>query len=195
MEAFEQVKAHATQHQAWDQRCYNQRARVVPLLPGERVLVRNFRRRAAGKLAPRWVPIPHVVLGQPCLDEPVYLVRPEGQSGPGRTLHHNNLRPCLAGVPPQQEGLREETPQVCANPGTQHLPFLPQEGHGPYREIGWLQAASDGEPNSSPVVPAVEAELGEPAEGGWQRPGQVEDEQPLLEVLPEEAEAGFHGEA
>lgn len=56
---------------------------------------------------------------------------------------------------------------------------------------GWT--TSGGERDSFSVVPAVEAEQDEPADRGEQRLGQVEDEQLLLEVLPEEAEAELHG--
>ena len=62
--AYQQVQARTKQRQAWDQTRYNKRAQAAPLLPGERVLIRNFRRRARGKLEPRWVPSPFVILSQ-----------------------------------------------------------------------------------------------------------------------------------
>ena len=40
--AYQQVQARTQQRQTWDQTRYNRRARAAPLLPGERVLIRNF---------------------------------------------------------------------------------------------------------------------------------------------------------
>uniref|UniRef100_A0A3B3CY36 Integrase catalytic domain-containing protein n=1 Tax=Oryzias melastigma TaxID=30732 RepID=A0A3B3CY36_ORYME len=74
---------------------YNRNARLVPLLPGERVLIRNFRWRSKGKLAPRWGSEPFVIVKQLGEDHPTYLVHPEGKDTPTRTVHRNNLRPCL----------------------------------------------------------------------------------------------------
>lgn len=65
-ESFKRVKANVARCQAWDQQRYDRRARALPLLLGERILVRNFRRRAAGKLAARWVPRPHVLVPTWC---------------------------------------------------------------------------------------------------------------------------------
>lgn len=64
------------------------------LLPGERVLLKNFRRRAKGKLAPRWGPDFWIVVARPRADRPVYVIRPEGHEGPTKTIHRNNLRCC-----------------------------------------------------------------------------------------------------
>lgn len=74
-----------------DQIRYNQRAKLAPLLPGEWVLIRNFRRRARGKLTPRWSPEPFVVENQLREGHPVYILRPEGKGAPTRTVHRNNL--------------------------------------------------------------------------------------------------------
>lgn len=95
--AYKQVQGQSQRRQEWDQRRYNRRATACPLLPGERVLCRNFRRRARGKLGPFWVPEPWVVLSQPNPGQPVYVIRPEGKEGPTRTIHRNNLRPCPGG--------------------------------------------------------------------------------------------------
>lgn len=95
--AYDQVLRHSGRRQGWDRRRYDARARALPLVPGERVLCRNFRRRARGKLAPFWVPEPYVVVSRLGSKELVYVVRPEGKSGPTRTIHRNNLRPCPGG--------------------------------------------------------------------------------------------------
>ncbi|KAJ7994626.1 hypothetical protein DPEC_G00251430 [Dallia pectoralis] len=97
-EAYAKVGAQSRRRQGWDQARYNKKARAVPLLAGERVLLRNFRRRAGGKLAPHWVPSPFVVVAQVQPGHPVYSIRPEGKNGPTRTIHRNNLRHCPAGV-------------------------------------------------------------------------------------------------
>lgn len=92
--AYQTVQRQTQQRQELDQRRYDRRAKPAPLLPGERVLVRNFRRRAKGKLNGRWVPEPWVVVKQLRENHPVYLLRPEGKEAPTRTVHRNNLRPC-----------------------------------------------------------------------------------------------------
>lgn len=153
----------------------------MPLLPGMRVLVRNFRRHAAGKLAPRWVPRPHIVLSQLRPDEPVYLMRPEGQSGPGRTLHRNNIRSCPAGVPSYEEVLLEEVQQGGESPRAQHLPFLPQRGFQPIQRGGQPPVPLGDLSNYSPGVAVAPSREGP-------GPSQGEEEQTLLEVLPAEVE-------
>lgn len=92
--AFHQAQSHSQRQQERDKQRYDRRSRTVPLLPGERVLVRNFRRRSQGKLAPHWQRTPFVVIAQVQPGHPVYKVRPEGGSGPEKTIHRNNLRPC-----------------------------------------------------------------------------------------------------
>lgn len=94
LQAYATVRNNVERRQQWNQTSYNKHARTLPLLPGERVLLRNFRRRAKGKLAPQWLPTPFVVVGQPRKDQPVFSIRPETKEGPIRTIHRNNLRPC-----------------------------------------------------------------------------------------------------
>lgn len=99
LQAYATVRNNAERRNHWNQMHYNRNTRSLPLLPGERVLMRNFRRRAQGKLAPHWLPTPFVIVGQSHPDRPVFTIRPEGKDGPCRTLHRNNLQPCL-GDPP-----------------------------------------------------------------------------------------------
>lgn len=88
------VKVQTERRQAWDQARYNRTAHALPLIPGERVLLSNFHRRAQGKLSMRWGPQRFVVLARPDPEQPVYVVRPEAKEGPVRTIHRNNLRLC-----------------------------------------------------------------------------------------------------
>lgn len=98
LQAYTTVRSNVERRNNWNEESYNRTARSLPLLPGERVLMRNFRRRAQGKLAPRWLPTPFVVVSQ-LPDRPVFAIRPEGKVGPTRTIHRNNLKPC-PGDPP-----------------------------------------------------------------------------------------------
>lgn len=94
-----QTEQTRTQHrQELDQTRYNRRAKLAPLLPGERVLIRNFRRRSKEKLNLKWTPEPFVVVRQLREGHPVYVLRPEGKEVPTRTVHRNNLRPCPLNV-------------------------------------------------------------------------------------------------
>lgn len=92
--AYEQVSSRI-ERAAWkNKRLYDQTAREAPLLPGERVLVKDSRRQGKGKLSDRWEPRPYVVQRQPRPDQPVYVLRPDGGTGPERVLHRNLIRPC-----------------------------------------------------------------------------------------------------
>lgn len=95
-DAYAKVKRQTERRQAWDQVRYNRTSHALPLLPGERVLVRNFHRCAQGKLSPRWGPQQFVVLARPNPEQPVYVVQPEAKEGPVHTIHRNNLRLCLS---------------------------------------------------------------------------------------------------
>lgn len=119
VDAYSRVQTHTKQRQNWDQARYDKKTLAVPLLPGERVLIRNFRRRARGKLAPHWIPSPFVVISQIRPGHPVYKIRPEGKEGPTQTMHRNNLRPCPAGL-----GTTRTEPKVCT-PKTSFLPRQP----------------------------------------------------------------------
>ncbi|MGL5209396.1 reverse transcriptase domain-containing protein [Cetobacterium sp.] len=92
--AYEQVSGRINQAAVKNKRLYDRTAREAPLLPGERVLVRDNRRRGKGKLSDRWESQPYVVQRQPHPDQPVYALRPEGRAGPERVLHRNLVRPC-----------------------------------------------------------------------------------------------------
>lgn len=109
--AYERVKENAARQQARDQKRYNRLSRDIPLLPGERVLLRNFHRRAHGKLAPRWIPTPFVVVSQLKPNQPVYVVKPEGKGGAINTLHRNNIRACGLLLQPDAVTQDPEQPQ------------------------------------------------------------------------------------
>ncbi|XP_063054507.1 uncharacterized protein LOC134448779 [Engraulis encrasicolus] len=91
--AYEKVTEHLGAAAAKNKRLYDRTAQDAPLLPGERVLIRDHQRRGRGKLCDRWESQPYVVVGCPRPDSPVYTVRPEGRAGPDRVLHRNLLYP------------------------------------------------------------------------------------------------------
>lgn len=107
---------------------YDRNAKALPLLPGERVLIRTDRRRKRGKLADRWEAQPYVVIGQVRPDAPTYQVRPEGKEGPSRTLHRNRLRVCTfqPQVDPPREVVEAVVPQL-----TDPMLMLLCSGNGP----------------------------------------------------------------
>lgn len=92
--AYKQVLGQSQHRQEWDQWRYNRRVKAYLLLPGERVLCKNFRRRVWGKLGPFWVPEPWVVVSQLNHEQAIYTAHPEGTEGPNRTIHWNNMHPC-----------------------------------------------------------------------------------------------------
>ncbi|KAK7925039.1 hypothetical protein WMY93_007349 [Mugilogobius chulae] len=77
-----------------NKRLYDRTAKEAPLLPGERVLVQDHRRRQAGKLGDRWESRLYVVISRLHPESPNYKIRPEGKDGPVRVVHRNHLRPC-----------------------------------------------------------------------------------------------------
>lgn len=116
--AYETVAKHTQQRQDRDQQRHNQRRRAEPLLPGERVLMRNFRWRSQGKLAPRWNREPFVVVSALSPNSPTYRIRPEGQEGPEHTIHRNDLKPCLfaPAQPPPGKDPDPATQEVRGHP-------------------------------------------------------------------------------
>lgn len=171
--AIEEVQQQAGQRQEQDQRRYYHRVRALPLMPGERVLVRSFRRRARGKLGPYWDPCPQVIVGQPDPHWPVYHLRPEGQEGPVRTLHRRHLRICPAGCDlrsPETVGERGGGGGLEVGPG--------REGHA----LGWpgrlsLGGDQGGQPEAALGQPgSVSGEPGallEPVEAGVGNPPEL----------------------
>ncbi|KAK7938602.1 hypothetical protein WMY93_001928 [Mugilogobius chulae] len=90
---------------------FDKNAKALPLVPGERVLLRNRRREGRGKLSTWWDPEPHVVLDRVGDTGVVYLVRPE-RGGREQTVHRNSLKICtipLAAPEPPLEELPLET--------------------------------------------------------------------------------------
>ncbi|XDV23191.1 hypothetical protein PO909_027878 [Leuciscus waleckii] len=111
--AYQTVTRHTQQRQDRDQARYNRRVKLASLLPGERVLVRNFRRRAKGKLNLRWAPEPYVVVKQLRENHPVYVLRPEGKEAPTRTVHRNNLQLCPLDMLQHSQEPEEPQPPTC----------------------------------------------------------------------------------
>ncbi|KAK7945594.1 hypothetical protein WMY93_001322 [Mugilogobius chulae] len=114
----------ASQHK----RQFDKRAHALPLVPGERVWVRNRHRQGKGKLSTWWDPEPHVILDTVGETGVVYKVRPE-KGGREQTIHRNSLKVCT--VPPV-----DPLPPRAPAPETPHceLPlfygFLPEPQRG-----------------------------------------------------------------
>lgn len=179
--AYQIVREGAQQQQQQDQERHNQGRCALPLLPGERVLIRDFRRRARGKLGYHWEPQPYVVLGQASSDRPAYILRPEGRTGPTRTIHRNHLR-----VQPsawrEESGTRgdagERVGEVAGQTELGWWPVsvsVPQALPGP----GEIQGEAGG------IVEAPEGSVGESTgEGGEQVGGPRRSQRPNLGVRP-----------
>lgn len=65
-------------------------------------MVLNKRSRARGKLEDKWEHCTYVIVSQPNIDIPVYVVKSEGANGEERVLHRNMLSPCKFDVSPRQ---------------------------------------------------------------------------------------------
>lgn len=161
--AMDMVRQQSQSRQEQDRRRTDRRLQSLPLLPGERVLVRNFRRRARGKLGPYWGPQPQVVVQRPDPQGPVYQVRPEGAEGPLRMLHRRHLRVCPPGcdlLPPETAGERRDLGEEVSLEGGGGLLGWPGNQPGAVQDI------------TDVVAPEVAPEPGL----GNGRPGSLESE-------------------
>ena len=92
-ESYELATREAEKSRNQQKRAYDHRARAAVLSPGDRVLVRILAYEGKHKIADRWENEVYVVLEQPNMDIPVYVVRKECGSGGTKQLHRNHLLP------------------------------------------------------------------------------------------------------
>ncbi|KAL1263304.1 hypothetical protein QQF64_006043 [Cirrhinus molitorella] len=78
-------------------------------------MVLNKRARGQGKLNDKWERNVYVVVSQPNLDLPVYVVKKEGVDGEERVLHRNMLSPCKFDVALPIEGKSVEVSPFDCN--------------------------------------------------------------------------------
>lgn len=96
---------------------YDKKVNALPLVPGERVWLRDRNRQGKGKLCPRWSPDPYVILETVGDTGVVYRVQPE-KGGRTLTLHRNSLKVCTAPIeePPLTTTEDRAQIQTCAPP-------------------------------------------------------------------------------
>lgn len=194
-QTWQAVQQHTQQRQQGDKSRRDRRAHATELQVGERVLLRHFRRRAFGKLAPRWQRTPYVVVSRLRPGHPVYLIRPEGEEGPVRTAHRNNLRVCPLSFP--QDDRDDQGPAAVApnqaqageqwdNIGYRPLVFwrrpLDPEGTGPTTQA----PAALAQPSSIPA-PAPQASNSTQDARPSQTPREETQEAPDVTEEPAEA--------
>ena len=73
---------------------HENKAHSITLLPGDRVLVKNFEKGGPGKIRSYWEQTVYRVVKRLNDDAPVYTVEPENGNGKQRTLHRTLLLPC-----------------------------------------------------------------------------------------------------
>lgn len=93
-QAFTQVNANLKLTGERQKQMYDRNAKASPLIPGERVLVRNRSVRGRNKIRDKWEGQTYVIVNQPHLNIPVYVLAPENGQGRERTLHRNEIKPC-----------------------------------------------------------------------------------------------------
>lgn len=96
---------NARQHQKMS---HNKRPMSTPLLPRERVLLRQRGTKSGGKLSDVWESVPYVIVKQPNLDLQVFVVKPETGQGSEKVLHQNLMRPCPVNYNP----IGQQTPRI-----------------------------------------------------------------------------------
>ncbi|KAI8482362.1 hypothetical protein Bbelb_399530 [Branchiostoma belcheri] len=132
-EAYEKAAANTETAQARQKRYHDRKVHGSPLLPGERVLVRDKRTRGKRKLRDRWELTPYIVTARPDPALPVYVVRPESGKGADRTLHRELLMPCMFPPPIHRRRARPPVPDKVTHssrgreqidPGEVSVPFI-----------------------------------------------------------------------
>ena len=93
-EAYQLAEKTAGKVGAANRLRHDAKVREHALQPGDRVLVRRVAFQGKHKLANRWEDSVYVILRRVNEDIPVYVVKPEKENGPQRTLHRNMLLPC-----------------------------------------------------------------------------------------------------
>lgn len=127
-ESYQLASANAKKIADKNKRRFDTRVRESTLDTGDRVLVSNLRFRGKHKLADRWESTIYVVQKK-AGDLPVYIVCPEGQEGPLRTLHRDLLLPCgfLS-----EEDEEMATPKQASKPKTRQTSVSPEENTPDY---------------------------------------------------------------
>lgn len=103
---------------------YDKRASTLPLLPGERVWVRDRNRKGRGKLGTWWDSKPYVILEQVGNTGVVYRVQPE-TGGREQTLHRNALEVCTAPPADVHSPVKEPATETQRLPEPMFYGFLP----------------------------------------------------------------------
>lgn len=121
--SYQQAMSNAKKVADKNKQRFDMRVRESSLETGDRVLVHNLHLRSKHKLADRWESTVYVVQ-QRAGDLPLYIVCPEAQDGPTRTLHRDLLLPC--GFLSEVEEEPEETRPII-KPRTRRTPIQPDE--------------------------------------------------------------------
>ena len=93
---------------------YDRRVKMVKIIPGDRVLVKNLGFRGKHKLADTWSENVFTVVEQPDVNIPVFRVRREDGNGDLKTLHRNHLLPMRH--LPVEESSRSEAEDEVSTP-------------------------------------------------------------------------------
>lgn len=129
--AFDKARQHRDSEMARQKRHFDHKTQDSPLAPGDRVLLQDMRARSRGKLADRWEQQPYVVVKQPNVELPVYVIRPES-SHKEKVVHRNALKLCplppllSAQVPIQNERLPVQQNAPIDSPIQAWMGFCPE---------------------------------------------------------------------
>lgn len=113
--AYNQARKQVQKAQFHQKKGFDRKVKGEPLLMGQRVMVLNKRARGQGKLDDKWERNVYVVMSQPNLDIPVYVVKKEGVDGEERVLHRNMLSPCKFDIALPLEGKSVEVAPTDSN--------------------------------------------------------------------------------
>lgn len=124
--AFQLAQQKMTSAAARHKQYYDRQAKAAPLVPGERVWLRNRNRQGHGKLCSQWHSEPYVIIE--CVGNTglVYKVKQE-KGEQVKTLHRNALKPCHTVLNDVSERVDRPTPPEETETGVPCWGFWTQQ--------------------------------------------------------------------
>uniref|UniRef100_A0A3P9MEE5 Gypsy retrotransposon integrase-like protein 1 n=1 Tax=Oryzias latipes TaxID=8090 RepID=A0A3P9MEE5_ORYLA len=135
--AYSLVRKRVDKATLQSKQSYDRKVNALPLVPGERVWLRDRNRQGKGKLCSRWSSDPYVILETVGDTGVVYRVQPE-KGGRALTIHRNSLKVCTAPLVEPPHAVQEDRTQTqtCTPPLIYGFPPAsagtsnPGEGYG-----------------------------------------------------------------
>ena len=120
--SYELAAASVKNAQNRQKKEYDIKVRGAMLHPGDRVLVKILKFDGKHKLSDRWEDDSYVIVEQPNIEIPVFVVKKENGEGKKRTLHRNLLLPIGSIITDEEKERTKPTPKPRLRPRIQDKP-------------------------------------------------------------------------